>query len=795
MRIPLTWLKDFISFSLLPEELAKKLTMAGLEVDSIESKGGNLIDIVVGHVLETEKHPNADKLTVAKVSDGKEVLQIVCGAPNCRPGIKVALAKIGAVVDTMKIKKSKLRGVESSGMLCSGQELGLSEEYDGILEINQDVPVGTPLADLYADTIFEISLTPNLNHANSVMGVARELAAVTGTTIHLPKFSLIEGEQGIEDSLQVRVVDQTACPRYTSRVIKNVKVEPSPEWLKNRLEAAGFRSINNVVDITNYVLLELGHPLHAFNYDRISGQEIIVRKAQEGETIQTLDGKERILQGTTLVICDRDKPLAIAGVMGGANSEVDESAHHIVLESAYFDPISIRRTSKYFGLQTEASKRFERGSDPNLALFALDRAAQLIQEIAGGEIQSGAIDVKAKEFTDLNVICRLSRINQILGTLLSRGEVETFFQNLSFAYQWDGQDRFTVKVPTYRVDITGEIDLIEEIARLYGYDHIPREGGEFIASEIPHTPIYLFEKKIRKMLLQEGLQEFLTCDLIGPSILSIIKEDTMPAEMIVKVLNPTSIEQSILRTSLLPGLLQVVKHNIDHQQSTVSGFEVGRIHFRDQENYKEQSVIGIILTGKGVLDSWDQKSRPYDFFDLKGIIENLLNELGISGIEYRNLGLKTFHTGRQASLFLGNVEIGSIGEIHPAIQRRLDISQRLLFGEFNLHDLMGIVRPLKKVKPLSIYPASERDWTCTIKKEISFHQIFQLIQELKSSLLEDVSLKDIYESDKLGHDYHNLTLHFVYRDDAKTIENEVVDIEHHRLISAIIQKLNNAIKN
>lgn len=799
MRLSLSWLKEFVSFSEAPLNLAEKLTMAGLEVDAIEFKGNEWDLIVVGHVTETEKHPNADKLTVAKVFDGKEYFQVVCGAPNCRPGLKTAFAKIGAVFTdeqgSFTIKKSKLRGIESHGMLCSGKELGLSEEAEGIIELPENVEVGSCLSAIYGDTILEISLTPNLNHANSVMGVARELAAITGKALEMPSVSFSCSEDPIEEFLRVKVIDQQGCPRYTSRLIKGVKVGPSPDWLRKRVEAAGFRSINNVVDVTNYVLAELGHPLHAFNYDRIAGQEIIVRKAEEGEIIHTLDGKERILEGSMLLICDQEKPIAIAGVMGGLNSEVDASASQIVLESAYFDPVSIRRTSKRLGLQTEASKRFERGSDPNAVLFSLDRAAQLIQLVAGGEIQSGVIDIKNREFSETNVTCRLSRVNEIIGLNLSRGEVETFFKNLSFSYQWDGQDSFTVRIPTYRVDIKSEIDLIEEVARLYGYDHIPRKANGALPSLIPPPPVYLFENEMRKRMLREGLQEFLTCDLIGPSILGGIGEELMSPEMQVHVLNPTSIEQSILRMSLLPGLMQVVQHNHARQNLTVAGFEVGRIHFRKQEQFFEQAVLGIVLTGSNIPSSWNKHSQVYDFYDIKGIVENLLQELGIQGVDYRNLGLSFFHPGRQASLFIDNQEIGSIGEIHPAIQRRLDVSQRVLFGEFNLHDMMQFVHPMKKVKPLPIYPASERDWTCTIKKSVPFSQIQQTIEALHSSLLKKVTLKDIYLSDKLGIDYHNVTLRFVYRDDAKTITNEAVEQEHHRLISYTTQVLNPFIKN
>lgn len=798
MRIPLSWLKEFLPVSLNPPEIAKTLTMAGLEVDGWETLGANLRDIVVGRILESGKHPNADKLSLATVTDGKETYQIVCAAANCRAGLKTALARVGVTCksgdEEFTIKKAKIRGIESFGMLCAASELGLAGESDGIMEFPDDVLEGTSLADLYADTFFEISLTPNLSHCNSVFGVARELAALTEQPLHLPKTIVRETEDPIENSLHVSVIDKDGCPRYACRVIKNVKVGPSPEWLKQRLEKCGLRSVNNIVDVTNYVSLELGHPLHAFDYDKLEGGEIIVRKAKEGEHIKTLDGKERLLKETMLAICDRSKPSAIAGVMGGADSEIHDGTRHIVLESAYFEPKSIRRTSKQLGLQSDASKRFERGTDPNHVLAVLDRAAMLIQQLSGGEILAGTIDILAKEFPVVVVSCRLSRISQLLGINFSRGEVENAFKRLQFLYHWDGQDVFVVHVPTYRNDITAEIDLIEEVARIYGYDNIPRKGGRYLASALPSVPIYLFEKKVRARLIGEGLQEFLTCDLIGPTLLQIIQDQTLPVESMVKVLNPTSIEQSILRTSLLPGLLQVVKHNIDHQSHRIAGFEIGRIHFRKEENYQEQTVAGIILSGSSSIYHWERKGQDYDFFDLKGIIENLLEFLGIRHAAFKNIGLKTFHSGRQASIFVDSLELGSIGEIHPAIQRRLDVPQRMLFGEFNLSDLQRLAKPLEKVKPLALYPGSERDWTITLNESVHFADLIELIKMQRCGILEEVALKDIYRSEKLPKGHQNITLHFLYRDPCKTIEQEFVDSEHLKLTITVLQQLGDAVK-
>lgn len=798
MLVPLSWIKQYLDIQLSPAEIANKLTLAGIEVDSYQTVNLDCEGVVVGQVLKTEKHPNADKLCVAQVTDGQETYTVVCGAANCREGLKVAFARVGATLkdengQRFTIKQAKLRGVESFGMLCAADELHLTNASEGILELPNSTQVGTPIQELFSDTIFEISLTPNLSHCASVLGIARELYAGTGSPIHKPRIELKESPQSNPQVVKVKILDSEACPRYACRLIANVKVGPSPDWLKMRLEQCGLRSINNIVDVTNYVLLELGHPLHAFDFDRLEGHAIIVKKADEGFAFHTLDDKERILSQDDLVICDGARPIAIAGVMGGLNSEVNDKTQNVLLEAAYFDPVAIRKTSKRLGLQTDSSKRFERGTDPNGLLEALNRAAMLIQQAAGGEVLADPIDVQSKKFPEKEIACRLTRLNHVLGITLGRGEIESIFHSLNFSYHWDNQDQWVVRVPTYRVDIQTEIDLIEEVARLYGYDNIQKSSAPYLSSILPHTPIYLFEKEIRTRLLGEGLQEFLTCDLIGPSLIQIVQGPNFQPESMIHVLNPTSIEQSILRTSLLPGLLQVVKYNLDHQNHHIAGFEIGRIHFKEGEQYKEQSVAAIVLSGQSRPSDWAQKPHDYDFFDLKGIVENLFKELGITDYSIQNLKIETFHTGRQASIFVDSLEVGSIGEIHPAILRRLDVSQRVLFGEFDLQDLMQVAQRREKVKELALYPGSERDWTLTIKQTIPFEKVKSLIQTQASPLLESLSLIDIYRHEKLGHDYQNMTLRFVYRDLAKTIEQQVVEAEHQRLMQAVVQELDGAI--
>lgn len=636
------------------------------------------------------------------------------------------------------------------------------------------------------DHVYEVSLTPNLGHCASILGIARELSAAIEKPVKLAFKPCDETGADLSSLVKVDLQDKKKCPRYACRLIQGVKVGPSPQWMQQRLLACGIRPVNNIVDITNYVQLELGQPLHAFDYDKLDGRELIVRTAKEGELFATLDGKERTLAAEDLVICDQEKTVAIAGVMGGFNSEVDGQSVNVLIESAHFNPSAIRRTSKRLGLQTDASKRFERSVDPDGVIQALDRAASLMHELAGGKICRGRIDLK-EEIQPRSVDCRLSRVNQLLGTQLGLSEVENLLQRLDFGIHFDGKDTFTLKIPTYRADISQEIDIVEEVARIYGYDNIAAGAPRYHASSLPHAPIYIFENQVRARLLSEGLQELLTCDLIGPSMLSVAKEAAMPEEATIRVLNPTSVEQSVLRTSLLPGLLQVVKTNAAHQISDLSGFEVGRIHFKDKEHYKEQSVVGIIMTGKAKPHHWKHKPEDVDFFDLKGCVEALLDLLGVKNAAFKKNGLPSFHPGRQLAVYVDALEVGSFGEVHPAIVKRLDVPQRIYFAEINLHDLYKVQGRQAKVKPLAVFPSSSRDWTVSLPIGITPEELLQQIRKVAKPLLEEVVLQDLYENNALGKGVRNVTLRFVYRDNDKTLEQESVDAEHWRLVEEMNQ--------
>ncbi|MCB1118577.1 MAG: phenylalanine--tRNA ligase subunit beta [Chlamydiia bacterium] len=799
MKVPLSWLEEYINIDLPHQAIAKALTLMGNEVEGVEKKTPPFSGVVVVDVLEVEQHPNADKLSLAIVTDGQETRQVVCGAPNCRVGLKTALAGVGATVVDDKgkafaVKRAKIRGVESLGMLCSAAELGLSDESEGIIELDAHVKTGADLADYYSDTVFDIAVTPNMGHAASLIGIARELAVVTQKEVQGPQFRLQErGEKRTEELVTLEIEANDLCLRYACRVVEGVKVAPSPEWLQQRLTLAGMRPVNNIVDATNYVMLELGHPLHPFDYDQIAEKRVVVRKSRKGEHLVTLDGKERNLDEGLLVIADAKGPIAVAGVMGGEASEVKEHTTRVLLESAYFLPHAVRKSNKRLGLPSEASRRFERGADPKGVELALNRAADLIAQLTGGAVAKGILSVATEEFVEEKLTCRLSRIHALLGVPISLGEVEAIFSRLNFAPQWDGEDTFTLKVPSYRHDLKLEVDFIEEVARVYGYENLPRKMGAHPSSSIPHAPIYTFEKECRSLLVAQGLQEVLTCDLIGPSLMKLLPGQSELTDSLIQVKNPTSVEQSILRQSLLPGMLQVVKHNYFRQNSTLHVFEIGRIHFRSENKYKEQTVAGILLTGKQRPHAVNPQPSEVDFYDLKGVVEPFLQALGIQNVSFLPLESKTLHPGRQAGIFVDRMEVGALGEVHPAITRALDIPQKIYFAEINLHDLFPFKKETLKMTPLPQHPAMVRDWTLDVKESVPVAEMINAVSVLRSPLLADVFLLDLWCDPKAEKPFKSVTLRFVYRHPEKTLMQEVVDKEHERVKESAEKKLTYAI--
>lgn len=794
MKVPFSWLKEFIPTEESPETIGKKLTLIGLEVDAIDPLPLPFEGVVVGFIEETSPHPEADRLTVAKVSDGKETFQVVCGAPNCRKGMKTAFAKIGAVLEgeskekPFKIKKSKLRGVESFGMLCAPDELGLSDSHDGIMELPEELETGKDLKEIYGDLIFDISLTPNLSHCQAVYGVAREYAAISGLALKgYPRFPIKKNtDQRLP--IHIDVASPGLCPRYTGCVLTGIQVGPSPEWLTRKLEAAGVRSINVVVDVTNLVMMELGQPMHAFDYDKLAGQTLKIDTLKASQNMKTLDGQDREIHQGTLCIFDSEKPIAIAGVMGGETTEVSETTTTIVLESAYFNPSHVRKSGKEHHISTESSKRFERGTDPNNPILGLERAVDLICALTGAKVASDPIDICSQTFESKKIPCSIARINALLGTKLAHSEIEAIFHRLGFAFcPEDG--KYVVSVPTYRIDLHEEIDLVEEVGRIYGYDNIPYHHARFTPSALNHSPVYLFESKIREKLLGEGLQECLNCDLISPEDAMQLMEGEIALDEMIQVLNPSSVEQSCLRPSLLPGILQALKHNTYHGNSDFWGFEIGKIHLRENGHFKEEETIGIFLTGKRSPTNWSVKGENGDFFDLKGIVENLFEALGMEKVDFAPSKHACFHPGQQAWATFGDSKLGTLGRLHPRIQKMWDLPHPIYFAELSLQELHSCIRSERKMHPLPVFPGMTRDLTLTLSKSTSAKQLLALFETTPSKLLQTVEILDLFESDKLGKNQHNVTLRFFYRDERKTLKQEVVDKEHERVCKDSLKKL------
>ncbi|MBS0614939.1 MAG: phenylalanine--tRNA ligase subunit beta [Verrucomicrobia bacterium] len=780
MKVPIAWLKEFVPCDLSPQQIADTLTLLGLEVEGILDTPLSFSGVVVGKVLEAHPHPNADRLRVATVTDGTTNYQVVCGAPNCRSGITVAFAKIGASLQdsegkTWKIKKSKIRDVESEGMLCSEKELGLPETIDGIVELPDSWQLGKDLVEFYSNPVLDIALTANLGHCASVLGIARELAAALNVKARRPTASIREE---ITARMPVKIENPTLCHHYACRFVEGVEVGPSPEWLQKKLTACGLRPINNVVDVGNYVMWETGQPLHIFDADALE-KEMIITDKRPYDKITTLDEKERALPPGTLLICDAKKPLALAGIMGGLSSAATDKTRRIVIEASSFHPSQIRRTARLLDLRSDGSFRHERGTDTAALVLALDRATQLIQEIAGGK--AGPVtDVYPQPAPVKQIPLRLARITQILGISLSQSEVVSLLERLEMRVS----DSLVVTVPTYRNDINTEIDLIEEIARIFGFNNLPKAPPRHISSPLTDTPMHSLENLIRTLLLELGLQECITCNLLSPTQVDKTTEKLTP----ISVLHPRALDQSVLRTSLLPGLLEVTRHNFSHQTKNLSGFEIGRIHFQEGETFQEQTCAGIFLTGKKAPHYFDPKPEDFDFFDLKGILENLLSALHMDKARFLPSHLHTLHPNQQAKIEINGVTIGAFGQVHP----HLSPTQKVYFAQLNLGDILALKPAKITYESLPTFPGSERDWTLTVQESTPIDVISQAIQSVRPRFLENFYLLDLFRSPQ-NTDRKNVTLRFFYRDNTKTIELETVEKMHQKLMQAVAEKLANHI--
>ncbi|WP_045510025.1 phenylalanine--tRNA ligase subunit beta [Bacillus amyloliquefaciens] len=794
MFVSYKWLEDYVDLQGIdPAVLAEKITRAGIEVEGIEYKGEGVKGVVIGHVLEREQHPNADKLNKCLVDIGaEEPVQIICGAPNVDKGQKVAVATVGAVLPgNFKIKKAKLRGEASHGMICSLQELGIesklvAKEYaEGIFVFPNDAETG---ADAMAalqldDAILELGLTPNRADAMNMLGVAYEVAAILGAEVKLPETSYETAAEKAADAVSVKIEDTQANPHYAAKIIKNVKIGPSPLWMQTKLMNAGIRPHNNVVDITNFVLLEYGQPLHAFDYDRFGSKEVVVRKAAENETIVTLDEQERKLSSSHLVITNGKKAQAVAGVMGGAESEVREDTTSILLEAAYFDGQTVRKASRDLGLRSEASARYEKGIDPARVLLAAERACSLIQAYAGGEVLSGTVEENHLKIEANNIHVSVEKVNAVLGMTIAKEEIISIYKRLGFAVG-EAEDVLVVTVPSRRGDIKIEEDLIEEAARLYGYDNIPSTLPETAGTTGGLTPYQAKRRKVRRFLEGAGLSQATTYSLTNDKKAAAFAIEKSFNTMLAL---PMSEERSILRHSLVPNLLEAVSYNLARQTDSVALYETGSVFLTKEENTKpvEKERVAGAITGLWRKNLWQGEKKPVDFFVVKGIVEGLLHQLNVSDrIEFVQSERKNMHPGRTANILLNGSLAGFIGQVHPAMEKELDIKETYVF-ELDLHALLTEETEPLVYTAIPKYPSVTRDIALVADKTVISGQLEAVIKDAGGALLKEVTVFDVYEGEHMEEGKKSVAFSLQYVNPEQTLTEEEVTKVHENVLKAL----------
>jgi len=787
MLVSLKWLRDYIEIDLSVEELAETLTMAGIPVATVTRLAAGIEKVVTGRLIEVCKHPDADKLSICLVHIGEETIQIVTGAGNINRGDVVPVALVGAKLPGgIEIKESKLRGVESYGMLCSASELRMDtktltpEQREGIFILPSDTPVGLAATEVLGldDVVLEFELTANRADCFSVIGIAREVAALTGKPLRMPLLSLQEKGDKIHQLTSVQIEAPELCTRFAARVIQNVKVGPSPEWLQQRLRAAGMRPISNIVDITNYVMLEMGQPLHAYDYNLVGKHSLIARKARKGEKMTTLDGIKRELSEEMLVISDAVQAVGIAGVMGGLATEVTANTKTIILEAAVFNGISIRRTAKALGLRTEASHRFEKGVDINGVIRAIDRAAKLIEELGVGEVCRGVIDQYVKFTLPIQITLDPNRVNRFLGTDISRREMIDILTKLEFGTE--GKDILKVTVPTWRQDVTGEADLFEEIGRLYGYNNIPNtlpvgrtmQGGEGYEEGI--------QSCIRNSLVTSGLHEVITFSFSNPKAFDALRIGAQdPLRQAIPLLNPITEDFPILRTTLMANVLDVIAYNVNRKVDDVQIFEMGTVFWPKELPLKElptekQVIVGAI-TGKRCLAGWNQAREMVDFFDLKGMVEALMYDLGINNFRFAPAEHSTLHPGKTAAILVEDHQIGIIGEVHPLVQDAFGLLKPVYLFEIVVDELAKKAHTVPLYQSLPKYPSIIRDLALVVDAGTPAATIIDTVKRCGGSLLQDVTLFDVYTGEQVAKGKKSMALALVYQAADRTLTDKEIE--------------------
>lgn len=792
MKFSEQWLRGWVNPQVSRDELVARLSMAGLEVDSVTPAAGQFSGIVVGEILATEQHPDADKLRVCQVSNGQETFQVVCGAPNARPGIKIPFAMIGAELPgDFKIKKAKLRGVESFGMLCSAAELQISEENDGLLELASDAPVGEDIRQYLSldDASIEIGLTPNRGDCLSIAGLARDVSALYDVPVTRP---LVPAVAAAHDEVRpVEVHAPAACPRYLGRVIRNVDLsKPTPLWMVERLRRSDVRSIDAAVDITNYVMLELGQPMHAFDLAEINGG-IRVRMAEEGEKLVLLDGQEVALRADTLVIADHTRALAIAGVMGGEHSGVDTAkTRDLFLESAFFEPISVAGKARSYGLHTDASHRYERGVDSQLAREAMERATALLLEVVGGEAGPIVEAVSEQHLPRIApVTLRADRIAQMLGMEMDPFQVEQLLNNLGLATQADGAGQWTVNVPSHRFDISLEVDLIEELARLYGYNNLPvRYPQARLAPQArPETRGEL--PNLRRLLVARGYQEAITYSFIDPKLFELFSPGVEP----LLLANPISSDMAAMRASLWPGLVKALQHNLNRQQDRVRLFESGLRFVGQLGDLAQEPMIAGVVTGSRLPEGWANGRDPIDFFDVKADVEALLGYSGALG-DFTFVAGKhpALHPGQTAEIQREGKTVGYLGALHPELAKVLDLDRPVFVFELVLADV--VEGRLPKFSELSKFPETRRDLALIAGRDVASQDVLDVIRDNAGEWLTDLRLFDVYQGKGIDPDRKSLAVGLTWQHPSRTLNDDEVNTTLHTILTSLEQRLNTTLR-
>jgi len=798
MKISCNWLKDYIQISEHPGKVAQLLTQSGLEVSGMatfESIKGSLQGLVIGQVMTCEKHPNADQLNVTLVDVGQDMpLHIVCGAPNVQVGQKVVVAPIGTQLHNcagkmLKVKKVKIRGEVSEGMICAEDEIGLGHIHEGIIVLDTPLVPGTPAAqhfNIQPDEILEVDITPNRADACSHFGTARELGALLNRSVRRPSVEKFEvATQSLP--MQVEVLDHNACPRYSGITISGVRVQPSPPWLKDRLKAIGLSPINNIVDVTNFILHELGQPLHAFDYDQIVGKRIMVKQLTPETPFVTLDDTTRHLSGTELMICDQAGGIGMAGILGGKRTSVHPGTKNIFLESAYFSPSVIRKATKQHSITTDASFRYERGTDPNLTVYALKRACLLLQEIAQGKMASILIDLYPKKVASFRVEVHYKKITRLLGMYIPKAVIKNILSRLDIAISHEEEDSFIASVPPYRVDVKREVDVIEEIVRIYGYDRIEvtgKLGSTYLARTVQPEQNKL-RHRVAELLAANGYHEICTNSLTKPSYAELT--DAFDKQQHVTILNPLSETLEALRKTLLFSGLEVVTHNINRKQPDLKLFEFGKIYRKEVQQYVENNRLGIWLTGSIEATNWIRKPQEVTFQDMHTILHKVLHKLNFTDFTAQPFQNPLYQTGIQ--IVLEQTQFLTAGKVHQSLLKHMGINQSVFFADIDWEVLLSKWKPLNRYQVISKFPPVQRDISLVLNKSVNFEAVRRVIAQQNEKLIRDVSVFDVYQGGKLGNGEKAYALRFVLQGKEKTLDDKTIEQVMTRLMRALEDQL------